>query len=146
MNKHQLLSLSVSKIIHTIDRGVVVLGINRGTKVKGQLAPRCCALDAMIKNYIMVYRRLYTHLGSKNLNTLGLGGGDHNLRPNCRRSLLGHFTPPPCTLRLDTPALPPPPPPPPESAVPMMAINWNQVKSFAHTPGASALLPFSWRS
>ena len=33
------------------------------------------------------------------------GGGDHNLRPGCRRRLLGHFTPPLGTLGLDAPAL-----------------------------------------
>ena len=42
-------------------------------------------------------------------------GGNHNLRPGCRRRLLGHFTPSLGTLRLD------------ESAVPMMSINWDQV-------------------
>ena len=44
---------------------------------KGQLAPRCRALDAMIKNSIMANKRLSTSLGSKTLNntsSLGLGG------------------------------------------------------------------------
>ena len=44
---------------------------------QGQLAPRCRALDAMIKNSIMAYKRLSTSLGSKTLNNTsssGLGG------------------------------------------------------------------------
>ena len=45
---------------------------------KGQLAPRCRALDAMINFFIMAYKRLSTSLGSKTLNntsSLGRGGG-----------------------------------------------------------------------
>ena len=48
---------------------------------------------------------LSTRLGSKYLNTsLGLGG-NHNLRPDYERRLLGHSTPPLGALRLDAPAL-----------------------------------------
>ena len=39
------------------------------------------------------------------LNTSLGRGGDHNLRRGCRRRLLGHFTPPLGTIRLDAPAL-----------------------------------------
>ena len=89
-----------------------------GHKGQSLLDPRCRALDAMIS--VMVYRRLSTSLGSKTFNTSSLGFGNHNLIPGCRRRLLGHFTPPLGTLRLDAPALF-------RVAVPMMAINWDQV-------------------
>ena len=52
-----------------------------------------------LQNYIMVYRRLPNRLSSKTLNTfLGLGGGgNHNLRPSCRRHLARTFhTPAKC--------------------------------------------------
>ena len=42
---------------------------------KGQLSPCCRALGTMIKKLYQYSTRLSTHLGSKTLNTLGLGGG-----------------------------------------------------------------------
>ena len=75
-----------------------------------------------LKNYIMAYRRLSTHFGSKTFTPPPWVWGNHNLRPGCRRGLLGHFTPPlgstltawrTCTF--------------PESTVPKMAINWGEV-------------------
>ena len=47
-------------------------------------------------------------------------GGNQNLRPSCRRPPTRTFHSPVGTLGLDAPALV-------ESAVPMMAINWNEV-------------------
>ena len=77
---------------------------------KGQLAPRCRALDVMIKTFYHVIQKAVHPFRFKNgepilLGSGGLGGGGHNLRPGCRRRLLGHFTPPLGTLRLDAPAL-----------------------------------------
>ena len=75
---------------------------------KGQLAPRCRALDAMIK---ILYHGIQNAVHPFRFNNFehlllgSVGGGDHNLRPGCRRRLLGHFTPSLGTLRLDAPAL-----------------------------------------
>ena len=70
--------------------------------LKGQLAPHHVP---WLKNYIMAFKRLSTSLGSKTLNTsLGLGG-NHNLRPGCRRLPARTFHTPAGTLRLDAPAL-----------------------------------------
>ena len=88
---------------------------NKRVGLKGQLAPHCVP---WLKYYIMAYKRLFTSLGSKTLNTFSLSLGNHNLRPSC--SLLGHFTPPyvPSGLTHLHSS---------ESAVSMMAINWDQV-------------------
>ena len=52
---------------------------------KGQLAPRCRALDATIKKLYHGIQNAVHPFRFKTLNTssLGLGGG-HNLRPGCR--------------------------------------------------------------
>ena len=76
---------------------------NKRVGLKGQLAPHCVP---WLKNYIMAYKRLSTSLGSKTLNTSSLGlGGNHHLRPSCRRPPARTFHTPVGTLRLDAPAL-----------------------------------------
>ena len=86
-------------------------------------APRCRALDAMIKKFYHGIQKAVHQFRFKNVEQhLLLGSGwNQILRPSCRR-------PPARTFH------PPPPPPPPrrhlhwsESAVPMMAINWDEV-------------------
>ena len=78
---------------------------NKRVGLKGQLAPHCVP---WLKNSILAYKRLSTSLGSKTLNntsSLGLGGGDQNLRPSCRRPPTRTFHTPVGTLGLDAPAL-----------------------------------------
>ena len=90
---------------------------------KGQLAPRCHALYAMNKKLYHGIQKAINPFRLNKLNTssLGLGGGgeNHNLRPVCRRHLLGHFTHPLGDLRFDAPVFIF------KFAVPMMAINWD---------------------
>ena len=71
------------------------------------------SLCAMIKKFYHGMQKAVDQFRFKNVEQhLLLGsGGNQNLRPSC------------------------------ESAVPMMAINWDEVnKSFVHTPGASGLI------
>ena len=61
---------------------------------KGQLAPRCRALDAMIKKFYHGIQKNVHPFRFKNFEHLLASGRNHNLRPGCRQRLLGHFTPP----------------------------------------------------
>ena len=75
---------------------------------KGQLAPRCRGLDAMIKKLYHGIQMAVHQFRFKNVEQhLLLGsGGNQNLRPSCRRPPTRTFHPPPVgTLRLDAPAL-----------------------------------------
>ena len=59
---------------------------------KGQLAPSCRALGTMIKKSYHSTQKAVSHLWwTLNTSSLGLGGGDHNLRPGCRHHLAGTF-------------------------------------------------------
>ena len=79
----------------------------------------------MIKTFYHGIQKVVHQFRFKNFEHLLLGsGGNHNLRPGCRRPPARTFHTPVGTLRLDAPA------------VPMMAINWDQV----NTPGASGLI------
>ena len=74
---------------------------------KGQLAPRCRALDAMIKKLYHGIQKAVHQFMFKNVEQhpiLG-SGGNQNLRPSCRRPPTRTFHTPVGTLRLDAPAL-----------------------------------------
>ena len=73
---------------------------------KGQLAPRCRALDAMIKKLYHGIQNAIHPFRFTNFEHLG-SGGNHNLRPGCRRPPARTFHTPVHvgTLRLDAPAL-----------------------------------------
>ena len=78
---------------------------------KGQLVPRCRALDVMITKLYHGIQNAVHQFRFKNVEQhllLGSGGGgNQNLRPSCRRPPTRTFHPPPPvgTLRLDAPAL-----------------------------------------
>ena len=74
---------------------------------KGQLTPRCRALDAMIKKFYHGIQKAVHQFSFKNVEQhLLLGsGGNQNLRPSCRRPPARTFHTPVGTLRLDAPAL-----------------------------------------
>ena len=59
---------------------------------KGQLAPRCRALDAMIKKFYHGIQKAVHPFRLKNFEHLLLGSGrNQNLRPGCRRHLARTF-------------------------------------------------------
>ena len=74
---------------------------------KGQLAPRCRVLDAMIKKFHHGIQKAVHQFRFKNVEQhLLLGsGGNQNLRPSCRRPPARTFHIPVGTLRFDVPAL-----------------------------------------
>ena len=83
---------------------------------KGQLAPRCRALDAMIKKFYSRIQKAVHPFRFQNFEHIVLGSGwNHNLRSGCRRHLVRIFYIFVRLLRLDAPALFP------ESAVPITA-------------------------
>ena len=74
----------------------------------GKDGPPSPTLGTIIKKSYDGSSVLNTSLGSKTLNntsSLGLGGGNQNLRPSCRRPPARTFHTPVGTLRLDAPAL-----------------------------------------
>ena len=62
--------------------------------IKGQLAPRCRALDAMIKKFYHGIQKAVHQFRFKNVEHLLGSGGNHNLRPSCRRPPIRTFHPP----------------------------------------------------
>ena len=64
---------------------------------KGQLAPHCRALEAMIKNLYHGIQKVVHQFRFKNIKQhLLLGsGGNHSLRLTCRRPPTRTFRPPP---------------------------------------------------
>ena len=76
---------------------------------QGQLAPRCRALDAMIKKKYHGIQKAVQQFRFKNVEQhLLLGSGaNQNLRPSCRRPPTRTFHPPPPRRysQLDAPAL-----------------------------------------
>ena len=80
------------------------------------------SLCAMIKKFYHGIQKAVHQFRFKNVEQHRLlgSGGNQNLRFSCRRPPTRTFHTPVGTLRLDAPALA-------ESAVPMMAINWDEV-------------------
>ena len=85
---------------------------------KGQLAPRCRALDAMIQKYDHGIQKAVHLFRFRNFEHLIGSGWSHNLRPGCRRHLARTFHTPARSLRWHTCIFPP------ESAVPITAKVW----------------------